>query len=254
MFDQSHKARAGIGSDGVHLDALSSTNDYLKNLAARTEVPHGFYVSTDYQTSGRGQVGNRWVSDTGENILLSLLLKPPGLTLDQYFLLNMSVCLSIVDSLNHLHQGFLIKWPNDILFDGQKIAGVLIENQISGNNLRQAIVGIGINVNQRNLPTEFVPPPISMRRIMGRDIDRAYLGDLLFQRMNERYDQLLSQPAVVASQYHQHLYGFQQTIRARVGGQDGELRIKKVAADGTLQTQWQGAERNFQFKEVSFLF
>lgn len=242
-----------IGSRGRHLDAVSSTNDFLKELSSREEIAHGYYVSTEYQTSGRGQVGNAWFSDSGQNLLVSVLIRPESLPIGRYFYLNMSVCLAILDVLNDLHQGFMIKWPNDILFDSQKVAGVLIENSISSGILRQAVVGMGINVNQRGWPAELDIPAISLRHVVGRKIDPSYLREQLFLRMNQRYAQFCTQPEAIREQFHQYLYACQQEVPAQVDGQTGMLKIVSVAGDGTLSAQWKGRIREFQFKEVQFL-
>lgn len=241
-----------IGSEGRHLESVSSTNDFLKNLISSCELPHGFYVSTDYQTSGRGQVGNKWIADPGQNLLISVLIRPQSLSVEDYFHLNMSVCLAILDTLNYLHQGFLIKWPNDILFDGRKLAGVLIENSIASNRLKRAVVGIGINVNQREFPLHLNLPAISVKDIMGRSIDLGYMREQLFYRLNQRFDQLQVNPRATRDQYHKHLFGYGEKVRAIVDGVEGDIYVTDVAGDGTLNAVWQGRARKFQFKEVGF--
>ena len=253
MSDMSAR-RFCIGVQGRHLDELTSTNDFLKELSAKREIEHGFYVSTGYQTSGRGQVGNTWFSDSGKNLLISVLIRPDSLPMQRYFYLNMSVCLSILDVLNDLHQGFVIKWPNDIIFDNRKVAGVLIENSISRNQLRQAVVGIGININQTEWPSAFDIPAISLRQVMGREIDPKYVQEQLFFRMNQRYDQLCSHPDTIRDNYHQYLYAYYDEVPAEADGVKGGLKIRSVAGDGTLSALWRGRVRDFQFKQIKFLF
>ena len=243
-----------IGAEGRYLESVDSTNNYLKDLANCSEIPHGYYVATEYQTSGRGQVGNSWLSDPAKNLLISLLIRPDALKVQHYFYLNMSVCLSIVDTLNELHQGFLIKWPNDILFDNKKIGGVLIENSISSDELKRAIVGIGINVNQKEFPPSLNMPAISLAQIMGRSIDLQYFRDLLFKNLNLRWAQMQQSARSIHEQYHQYLYGFGLEVPAEVGQLKGSLLIEGVSTNGTLNSKWQGRPKQFQFKELKFLF
>ncbi len=138
-----------IGQQRLHIDTLHSTNDHLKTIITRGESAEGLTVTTEYQTSGRGQIGNSWESNEGENLLMSVYLTPKFLSAGHYFYLNMSVCLAVVDALNFLLPGFQIKWPNDILFDGTKVAGILIESTISGAVVQSCIIGVGLNVKTK---------------------------------------------------------------------------------------------------------
>ncbi len=242
-----------IGSEGRLLGSVSSTNDYLKNLINSCEIPHGYYVCSEYQTSGRGQVGNTWFADAGQNLLISVLFRPESLDAQEYFLLNMSVCLSILDMLNELHKGFLLKWPNDILFNGRKVAGVLMENTIAERNLQKAVVGIGINVNQREFPLNLNMPACSIRQVLGRSVDLNYIREQLLYRINQRFDLLLSNPQSIVDQYHQYLYGYKRNVKAVVDGRKGSVEIIEVGSNGLLHTKWNGQNRKFQFKEIGFL-
>ena len=242
-----------IGSEGIYLQEVDSTNDHLKTLVESRDLPHGYFVASEYQTSGRGQVGKRWLADAGQNLLLSALYRPVKLGIDRYFYLNMSVCLALMDTLNQFHKGFVIKWPNDILFDKKKIAGILIENSIANGHLRQAIVGIGVNVNQRNFPPVLEVPPVSLSGIMGRSVDRSYLRESLFQRLNARYRQFLNQPESIRQQFQEHLYGFHEAVPVKVGHRKGPLQIRAISGDGTMQAHWQGQKTSFQFRELRFL-
>ena len=132
MFDTPILETLFIGHQRLHFDELPSTNDHLKKLIDKGGHTEGMVVSTDYQTSGRGQIGNRWESEPGKNLLFSVFLKPLTLNARHFFYFNMSVCLAVADALNELAPGFKIKWPNDILFNGKKISGILIENTIAG--------------------------------------------------------------------------------------------------------------------------
>ena len=253
MFQSLHLQTLFVGQDHQHFDELSSTNEYLKQLIREKLPNEGFLVTTAYQTSGRGQVGNAWESQKGKNLLMSLFLRPQSLFVQDYFHLNMSVCLAITDSLDFFHPGFLIKWPNDILFDHEKVAGVLIENSISRNKLKHSVVGIGINVNQQGFDAKQFYRAGSLSRVQGQEIDLEFLLSVLMENMEARYLQMQRDPASVKDEYFGKLYGYQQQVRVRIDGNTTKAKILDVHPDGTLMAQVGEEVRGFQFKEISFV-
>ena len=141
----------------IKLDAIGSTNDYLKNKFHISDCNDGDVVWTLNQTKGKGQRSNNWFSDPQKNITFSVFKRFLVLKPDEYFLINCAVTLAIVKFLEHFNiPEVKIKWPNDILSANKKIGGVLIENFIKGDSLKGSIIGVGINVNQTsftNLPS-----------------------------------------------------------------------------------------------------
>ncbi|MDZ7847718.1 MAG: biotin--[acetyl-CoA-carboxylase] ligase [Owenweeksia sp.] len=243
-----------LGKSRVHIDSLGSTNDYLKEMLLENgQLPDGFAVSADYQRSGRGQVGSQWQSEAQKNLLVSVLLRPKNLSADHYFLLNMSVCLAINDTLNFFHDGFLVKWPNDILFDQKKVAGILIENSIAKNRLRQSIVGIGINVNQHQFRGQFGEKISSLARINGQAVDRAYLLAQLFQNLESRYLQLQRLGSSIKDEFLEKLYGYHRQVPVKIEGRLHQAEIQEVGLDGTLYSLINGHIQKFQFKEIEFV-
>ncbi|MDE6431375.1 MAG: biotin--[acetyl-CoA-carboxylase] ligase, partial [Duncaniella sp.] len=120
-------------------------------------------VSARRQTAGRGQRGNSWESAPGKNITMSILLRPEGLHPSRQFVISRAVSLAITGVLRRYMpaSAVRVKWPNDIYVDDRKICGILIENVISSASIRQSVVGIGINVNQRRFLSD-APNPVSM--------------------------------------------------------------------------------------------
>jgi len=153
----------------IKIDTINSTNDFLKNYQKETRLDNFFYVFAGFQTNGRGQRSNTWQSDCCKNVLMSILIYPEW-KLTQQKILNQIISLSIIRILENFNvPGLQIKLPNDILADGKKIAGILIENVIYRNNWKSSVVGIGLNVNQ----TDFVnlPGAVSMKNLTGRNYD-----------------------------------------------------------------------------------
>ena len=131
---------------------LDSTNGEAARLSASGSLMGEFFVSANYQLDGKGQAGRKWVSDPGMNLLMSWVVFPAFLSVNQQFQLSKAVSLAISDLLEGYSISCRIKWPNDIISNSGKIAGILIENSWQGSEIRQSIVGIGLNVNQKTFP------------------------------------------------------------------------------------------------------
>ncbi len=135
------------------LDAIPSTNSYLKDLV-KNEVLESFtVVSAEFQTKGRGQMETVWYSSEGSNLLFSILIKFQRVLAADQFFLNCAVSLAVLEALKPYKLPELrVKWPNDIMADNRKLGGILIENSILSGQIRYAIVGIGLNVNEEKFP------------------------------------------------------------------------------------------------------
>ncbi len=145
-----------LGKKLVFLPQCHSTNDELSKLVRNESAHEGTVVYTDHQIKGKGQRGNKWLDEPGKNLLCSVLLQPHNLQIDKQYYLNIVVGLAVTDVIKMLLPAKVVKlkWPNDVYVDSQKIAGILIENNIKGNKIEWSISGIGINVNQHSgLPT-----------------------------------------------------------------------------------------------------
>src|SRR5690349_7854438 len=156
-----------MGHSVVFMPECHSTNDEASRLIeSSSHVVEGTVVITDSQTSGRGQRGNTWITEPGKNLTFSLLMKPTFLNAQDQFLLNKAFSLGLYDYLNATLQATVkIKWPNDMVVNDKKICGILIENQIQGQNIQNSIVGIGLNVNQEN----FSIPTATSMKVLGKD-------------------------------------------------------------------------------------
>ena len=153
----------------IRLDNVDSTNTYLSGIASNS--PHGTCVLADRQSAGRGQRGNTWESEPGKNLTFSVLLRPDGLHASQQFRISQAVSLAITDTLD----GFLpegieakVKWPNDIYVGNRKICGILIENTLCGAAIQHSIIGIGLNINQRDFLSD-APNPVSLYQLTRKD-------------------------------------------------------------------------------------
>ena len=242
-----------LGKELIYVPSCHSTNDLALLKLTEPDTKEGLIIVSGHQTNGRGQRGNVWQSVPDKNLLFSLILKPKWLRADKQFYLNIISSLAIKACIESLliNRRAQIKWPNDMLLDKKKVAGILIENSIRKANLESSVVGIGLNVNQR-----------TFNQLNATSISKGGNGDYLFNSVLEtliyqfeKYYLLLKAEKYqeLKSEYLASLYGFEQEIELR-----SEIEfIGKITdvEDSGLVVIEQNAKRNkFNFKEIEFLF
>lgn len=242
-----------IGKDIVWLDKVDSTNLFAERYAT-DDYAHGVVVATTNQTHGRGQRGNQWESNPGDNLLFSIVLKPTFLLVQRQFLISKITALAIVELLSSYTSGLSIKWPNDIYVNSCKISGVLIENSFHSEYLDTTIVGIGINVNQSEFSDE-LPNPTSLYRETGKAYD---LNTLLnqFCQVYQRYYNALQHNSIgeISRSYFEKLFRSDGYSSYTASGQTFRARIIGVRDTGELVLETDSGERKeFAFKEVAFV-
>lgn len=244
-----------MGKNLLELEATESTNTYAKELIANSEPIEGTAVVAYAQTLGRGQMGNNWQSEPGKNLTVSYILYPVFLTPDKQFYLNMAVSLAVKECCEVYLKGeeVEIKWPNDIYYRNRKLAGILIENTISGSQLSASVVGVGLNVNQ----TEFdpaLPNPGSLKEETGKDLVVTEVMACLSSYLEKYYLQLRQLHFNFLDRaYTDALYRYQQTHEFKKGEQLFKGEINGVTKDGKLIIHSNGKELRFAFKEVEFV-
>ncbi|MCF8368229.1 MAG: biotin--[acetyl-CoA-carboxylase] ligase [Bacteroidales bacterium] len=178
-----------IGERVHWFDVLKSTNEYL-TLELDNYLP-GEVIITHCQSNGLGMGQNTWESETRKNLTFSFFLKPKSITAGQQFFLNICISLGVFDFVKAIvpNQLVKVKWPNDIYINEGKVAGILIKNAISGNQIMHTIIGIGLNVNQLEFKSE-VKNPVSLRNFLISELDLQDCLDKLCVSVNHRVDQL----------------------------------------------------------------
>jgi BirA family biotin operon repressor/biotin-[acetyl-CoA-carboxylase] ligase len=155
----------------IKLDAIDSTNEFLKGLSNNQVVENFTVVTAERQTQGKGQMGSVWVSEPIKNLTVSILVKDFVSNINQIFDINIAVSVSIIKALKGFSIPELsIKWPNDIMSYTKKIGGILIENSIKSDGTIVSIVGLGLNVNQLNF--EHLPKASSLVLICNANFDK----------------------------------------------------------------------------------
>ena len=236
----------------LHLPQCQSTNDeLLKRLSApEMVVQEGYLISTDHQTSGRGQRGSVWESQPGANLLFSLYLKPSFLPMKHTFWLSAAVATSIRIALAEFGVHLKVKWPNDLLSEDAKMGGILIENATSGSNLERSVVGIGLNVNQVKLPVG----ACSMASITGETFDRDFVLQKILESIFLQYHTLRRNGwEKIRSGYYAGLYRM-GTVHSYFlpDGTAFSAILKGITEEGQLVLLTQTGEKRFGFKEVLF--
>lgn len=241
-----------MGKKIISLPSCESTNTVLASLADANRLEEGSVLITENQTKGRGQAGNQWVTEPGTNLTFSVLLKPIFLEPGRQFFLNMVVGLAVCDAIKSV-AGLpaLVKWPNDVLVNHRKVCGILIENQLHGQQFVQAVVGIGLNVNQEKFA---YAGAASLKNLSNRDFDRAGVLDFLLENLEERYRQLKKgNHEILTAQYHELLYRRAEQHVFEENGNEFLGIITGVDDIGRLCIDTDKGERKFNFKEVSFI-
>lgn len=236
----------------IKLDATESTNTYLKELSAKKEVQDFTIITTENQTSGRGQLNSKWESERGKNLAISILKNRINIPVDRLFLMNVCVSLSILDSLNRLNiPNLKVKWPNDILSGNFKIGGILIENIISGSKIKRSIIGFGLNVNQSEFKN--APNASSLKKIMGHDFNL----DSVFYAIIENLHQQLNRPILtfendLYKQYHSQLFKIGVKSNFLIQKEEPiEGVIEGVSKNGKLKVKLEnGSLKEFGLKEI----
>ena len=248
-----------IGKNLLFLHDVESTNTYAMNLLRNVNVIEGTVIHTDNQTKGRGQRGALWTSNIGQNIASSIILKPTFLGIDNTFYLSKISALAVYDLLTDiLHNSqydIKIKWPNDILVNQQKIAGILIENNFSNTAIQYSVIGIGLNVNQDTF-SEFERLATSLKLISGKAFDRELILNLLCEKLEKWYLKLKQQKtSLIDKQYLNCLFGLNKTIAFKdLNDLYFDGKIIDVSKNGKLRLELSDLSiKEYDIKEIKFL-
>lgn len=244
-----------VGQNVITLQSINSTNNYLKEILTKSKpIPEGTVIMAVEQLAGRGQVGNTWHSEPGKNLTFSVLLHPTFLPVEQQFQLNKTICLALNDLLSaYFGSSAQIKWPNDSYVDKQKIGGILIENNIQGNLIKQSIVGIGLNVNQYHFPSA-LKNVTSFNRITSREFDLISLLKEICGAIEARYLQLKARKSKeMDAEYLSKLYLLDQWGMYLVNGKIQSGKIVGVSASGHLQIEIENQIKEYGLKEIEFI-
>lgn len=241
-----------IGKNLVFVPECHSTNDLALQLSHEPATPEGTVVITDRQVSGRGQRGNTWEAQPGQNFTLSLLLRPGFLAIRDQFYLNIVTALGIREYVQQkTNLPVKIKWPNDVLVGDKKVCGILIENQLQGTRFLNTIIGIGLNMNQK---TFSVGTASSLSIVMECDLNLVDELEQLLVKIEQRYLQLRQhQVAILMEDYLRVLYWIGEDRTFSAAGAEFEGKITGLHETGKLAIETRQGTRYFDIKEVAYV-
>lgn len=238
----------------IYLPETDSTNRYLQTLLASENLADETLVWTDFQTAGRGQLGNSWESEGGKNLMFSLLFYPNRLSANQLFVIAELAALCVKRVLDKIVSGITVKWPNDIYWCDRKIAGILIENTLSGGFISRSIIGVGLNINQEQFCSD-APNPVSLKQITGTTYDRMNLLEQLRLSFHALREQLEAEGLeVIHREYLQVLYRREGFHLFHDANGTFEACIRHVELSGHLSLERVDKTiSRYAFKEVTYL-
>ena len=242
------------GKNYIELDSVDSTNNYAANLINTTKVPDGTVIMAHYQNSGRGQMGNEWLSNPGENLMCSIIFRTNLLAATESYVISKIASIAVRETLEEI-TGLptFIKWPNDIYIDKKKICGMLIENQWQGGQLT-AIIGIGININQTHFDDNVRATSCALET--GKNFEVKQVLKNLVQNLEHYYNWIRAKKRQeLDTLYKEHLLFFQEMRSFNSKGEIFQGRITEILNTGHLQITTSTSEiKQFAFKEIEFIF
>ncbi|MFW6223169.1 MAG: biotin--[acetyl-CoA-carboxylase] ligase [Bacteroidota bacterium] len=238
----------------VNLDEVDSTNNYAKSLLCHNSVPQGSVVSALHQTAGRGSGGTSWWCPKGQGLLLTYILYPGDMSVSDHFVINQAVSLALADFIrSYVRKKVFVKWPNDILVDQYKIAGILIENRVKGNSFDYVLAGVGVNVYQEVFPAHI--PYATSIKLNGECGDPGkLLIDRLSGYLHVRFNELMNgEYMTLKNDYMDVLWKLNKLHLFRAQSETFYGIIRDVNRDGQIIIERKnGRQQAYGFKEVVF--
>jgi BirA family biotin operon repressor/biotin-[acetyl-CoA-carboxylase] ligase len=189
----------------IKLDAIDSTNEFLKGLSSNQSLENFTVVTAENQTKGKGQMGAVWESEASKNLIMSVLTSDFVTDINQIFDINIAVSLAVIQVLEDFNIPELsIKWPNDIMSYNKKIGGILIENSIKNGGNINSIVGLGLNVNQMNF--ENLPKASSLAVICNTTFDKEEILLEIIESLKQNIKSWNQKSDLLWSEYSNKLY------------------------------------------------
>jgi len=243
-----------LGKNIIYLPHCHSTNTLLLQYVKDGEVAEGTVIVADYQTGGRGQRGNTWQSAEGENLLFSVYLRPQFIEPQWQYLINVLTAQTIVETIDKW--GSLcqaeINWPKDIFLNDKKLGGILVETLISGRTLEHAVIGMGLNLNQR----DFGEMNATSLAREGISLDRWELLEAFLLRLEENLTWLVNRgEEALRRSYLKRLRWIEEEHQFQLSS-SGEIffgTIIGIDEFGRLKVSLSDTEKTFDIQQIKFI-
>lgn len=240
----------------IVLESTASTNDYSKQLLTNFKPQIGFTaIMAKHQSAGRGQRGTLWLAPPNTNMTASFIYSPVDLPITKQFALTVHASLAVYDVLKEiLQKDIYIKWPNDIMVGRKKIAGILIENKVSGQFIKTVIIGIGLNVYQKEFSGDIAHKTTSLT-LENPKINLSILN--VVKKIQKRlwdYQHILQEDnfSPHLKLYNERLFLKGTHTSFTVNGISIEGEIQGVENDGLLTVRHQQEIKKYDLKELAY--
>lgn len=215
---------AWLGADLIYKESVTSTNSLMKS-AGESEFEHGSICVADHQTQGKGQYQRTWESEKGENLTFTIAFKPGSG--DRLPLLTLCCALGVARAIDREGiENCKIKWPNDLLIDGSKIAGVLTESVFLGRSPERVLVGIGLNVNQKTFGDAVGAEATSMALENNAPVSREKILCAILSEIEHLYTRWHHRDTELCKDVNDRLIGFGQWVNISINDEMQENKYK----------------------------
>jgi BirA family biotin operon repressor/biotin-[acetyl-CoA-carboxylase] ligase len=242
-----------IGDVIIELSEIDSTNNYAMRLIDEGMAEHGMTIRADFQTKGKGQFANLWLAEESKNLLISIIIDTKAFAIEKQFFLNAATCLSVAEMLmtNYNIPHVSIKWPNDIYAGDKKIAGILIENSLRGTQWTNAVVGIGLNVNQAlfsdlNRATSILNETNVKQKV-------NFVLKNVLKILNKQFLKIGTKEHELFESFNLNLYKLNKEIIFIKKNEMYKGIIKGVNVQGELELEVEGKMKRFKHKEIELV-
>ncbi|SFC50934.1 BirA family transcriptional regulator, biotin operon repressor / biotin-[acetyl-CoA-carboxylase] ligase [Zunongwangia mangrovi] len=240
----------------IKVDAIPSTNDFVKQYYSGNSSFEPVCVSARFQTKGKGQRGSVWNVTAGKNLTFSLLYPKISVTINHHFLLSAVVSLSVINVLRKFNTPKLsVKWPNDIMSGNFKIGGILIENILKQTDIAASVIGIGLNINQDDFGD--LKQASSLKLQTGNDFDLDEILHAILEELLKRLEVLSEENETQILEEYAALM-FKKDVVATFQYPNGDFFngiIRGVTINGLLNVEIEEAVfKTFDLKEVKLMY
>ncbi len=240
-----------LGRNLLYLDEVDSTNSFLMNRDNKINK-HGTVVLAEKQSEGKGRLDRTWYSNEAENLTFSMLfLKKNILSLNPN-ILNLASSLVIANTIESLY--FVktnVKWPNDVLVEGKKISGILLEASYAGETMNRLVAGIGLNVNQAYFQGNFMMEPTSIRLEVNEEIEREKLLAEILKRYEEMIDKVAFSPDAVLREWSRKCRMIGDKIEVKRGEENLYGIFDEIDSEGYLILRTRESVERISYGDVS---
>lgn len=240
-----------------YYESVDSTNDRIKSRAHEGQS-EGLVISAGKQTAGKGRIGRKWESPSHDSISTSLLLKPEEISIEAIPTITVVAAMAVRDAISRLYgiEG-QIKWPNDIVFNGKKICGILTEMEMRDNAVWFVVVGIGVNVHNRVFPEEIAfkatSVDLELDKISGEKAHRSELTKAIWESFKKYYNIFIQTQDMSGLKEEYEKYLANRGNRVRIEAQDNSYEATAIGINsrGELIIELDGEHRIIRTGEVS---